>query len=52
MAISDIRPQEVQATEVEAPHVTADLQLAAKIRATLPLTQVVVPGSSSAAQVE
>jgi hypothetical protein len=31
MAIGDIRPQEVQAIEVEAPHVIADLQPAAKV---------------------
>ena len=50
MAISDIRPQEVQATEVEAPHVIADLQPAAEIRASMPLTQAAVPRSSSVAQ--
>ena len=50
MAIGDIRPQEVQATEVEAPHVTADLQPAAEIRAVVPLTQAAVLGSSSVAQ--
>jgi len=31
MAIGDIRPQDVQAIEVEAPHVIADLQHAAEI---------------------
>jgi hypothetical protein len=31
MAIGDIRPQEEQATEVEASHVIADLQPAAKV---------------------
>ena len=31
MAIDDIRPQEVQAVEVEAPHVVADLQPAAEV---------------------
>ena len=38
IAISDIRPQEVQATEVEAPHIAANLQPAAKVRAAVPLT--------------
>ena len=47
MAIGDIRPQELQAIEVEAPHVTADLQHAAKTRAAVSLTQATVPGSSS-----
>ena len=42
MAIGDIRPQDVQAIEVEAPHVTADLQPAAEIRAAVPLTQATV----------
>ena len=49
MAIGDIRPQEVQATEVEAPHVTADLQPAAEIRAAVPLTQAAVLDSDNAA---
>jgi hypothetical protein len=31
MAIGDIRPQEIQAIEVEAPHVVADLQPTAKV---------------------
>ena len=31
MAIGDIRPKEVQAIEVEAPHVTADLQPATEV---------------------
>jgi hypothetical protein len=31
IAISDIRPQEVQAIEVEAPHIAADLQPAAEV---------------------
>ena len=31
MAIDDIRPQEVQATKVEASQVAADLQPAAKV---------------------
>jgi hypothetical protein len=31
MAIGDIRPQEVQAIEVEVPHVIADLQPVAKV---------------------
>ena len=43
MAIGDIRPQEVQATEVEAPHVTIDLQPVVEIRAAVPLTQAAVP---------
>ena len=50
MAIGDIRPQEVQAIEVEAPHVIADMQPAAEIQASMPLTQAAVPGSSSVAQ--
>ena len=33
MAIGDIRPQEVHATEVEAPHIIADLQSIAEVRA-------------------
>ena len=35
---------------MEAPHVTANLQPATKIRAVVPLTQAAVPGSSSVAQ--
>ena len=37
---------------MEAPHVTADLQPAAEIRAAVLLTQAVVPGSSSAAPMQ
>ena len=48
MAIGDIRPQEVHATEVEAPQVAADLQPIAKVRAVVPLSQAAVPPSSSA----
>ena len=49
IAISDRRPQEVQVTELEAPHITADLQPTAKVRAAVPITQAAVSGSSSAA---
>jgi hypothetical protein len=31
IAIGDIRPQEVQAIEVKAPHIAANLQPAAKV---------------------
>ena len=48
MAIGDIRPQEVQSTEVEAPQVVADLQPIAELRAAVPLSQAAVPASSSA----
>jgi hypothetical protein len=37
MAIGEIRPQEVQATEVEAPWVAADLQLAIEDRSSAAL---------------
>jgi len=33
MTIGDIRPQEVHAIEVEAPHIVADLQSVAEVRA-------------------
>ena len=52
MIIDDIKPQEVQAIEVEAPHVATDLQLTAEVRAAVPLTQVVVSGNNSATQEE
>ena len=48
MAIGDIRPQEVQAIEVEAPHVIADMQPAAEIRVVVPLTQAAVPHRGAA----
>jgi hypothetical protein len=43
LAIGDIRPQEVHAIEVEAPHVTADLQPTAKVCVAVLLTQAAVP---------
>ena len=43
MAISDIRPQEVLAIEVEAPQFVADLQPAAEVRAAVLLTLAAVP---------
>ena len=42
MAISDIRPQEVQEAEVEAPHVAADLQPTAEVWAAVLLTHAAV----------
>jgi len=43
MAISDIRPQEVLATEVEAPQFVADLQPTTEVRAAVLLTLAAVP---------
>ena len=48
MAIGDIRPQEMQATEVEAPQVVADLQPIAEVRVAMLLSQAAVLASSSA----
>ena len=50
MTIGNIRPQEIQAIEVEAPQVAADLEPAAKVRAVVPLTQAAMLDSSSAAE--
>ena len=50
IAIGDIRSQEVQAIEVKAPQVAADLEPAAKVRAVVPLTQAAMLDSSSAAE--
>ena len=50
MTIGDIRPQEVHATEVETPHIVADLQSTAEVLAAVPLALVAVLSSSSAAQ--
>jgi len=49
MAIGDIRPQEVHATEVEAPQVTADLQPIAEVRAAMLFIEATMLDSSSAA---